>query len=112
MKVPIKIGDTTEAKLPVVSIAAVTIPTFEASTYGSSIGIVMILTINIDINIPIPATLIIRSISLAPNTDPKANKGKTPPEFMSTHPSPDNRIKKINEWMNDIIFKYPPINLS
>ena len=42
----------------------------------------------------------------------KANKGKTPPEFMSTHPSPDNRIKKINEWMNDIIFKYPPINLS
>ena len=42
----------------------------------------------------------------------KANKGKTPAEFMSTHPSPDNRIKKINEWMNDIIFKYPPINLS
>ena len=40
------------------------------------------------------------------------NKGKNPPEFMSTHPSPDNRINKINEWMNDIIFKYPPINLS
>ena len=42
----------------------------------------------------------------------KAKKDKTPPEFMSTHPSPENRIKKINEWMNDIIFKYPPINLS
>ena len=37
------------------------------------------------------------------------NKGKTPPEFMSTHPSPDNRIKKINEWTNKIIFDYPPI---
>ncbi len=39
----------------------------------------------------------------------KAHKGKTPPEFMSTHPSPDNRIKKINEWMNKIIIEYPPI---
>ena len=37
------------------------------------------------------------------------NKGKTPPEFMSTHPSPDNRIKKINEWTNKIILEYPPI---
>ena len=40
----------------------------------------------------------------------KANKGKEPPEFMSTHPSSDNRIKKINEWTNDIILDYPPIN--
>ena len=39
----------------------------------------------------------------------KAHKGKTPPEFMSTHPSPDNRIKKINEWMNEVIIDYPPI---
>ena len=38
-----------------------------------------------------------------------AQKGKTPPEFMSTHPSPDNRIKKINEWMNEVIIGYPPI---
>ena len=37
------------------------------------------------------------------------NKGKTPPEFMSTHPSADNRIKKINEWTNEIILDYPPI---
>ena len=37
------------------------------------------------------------------------NKGKTPPQFMSTHPSADNRIKKINEWTNEIILDYPPI---
>ena len=42
----------------------------------------------------------------------EANKGKTPPEFLSTHPSSENRIKKINEWMNEIILKYPPINLN
>tara|TARA_A100001035_G_scaffold35356_1_gene23571 strand:+ start:1636 stop:2460 length:825 start_codon:yes stop_codon:yes gene_type:complete len=39
------------------------------------------------------------------------NKGKAPPEFMSTHPSADNRIKKINEWTNEIILDYPPIKL-
>ena len=39
----------------------------------------------------------------------EANKGKETPEFMSTHPSPDNRIKKINEWTNEIILNYPPI---
>ena len=40
------------------------------------------------------------------------NKGKAPPEFMSTHPSADNRIKKINDWSNEIILKYPPNNMS
>ena len=40
------------------------------------------------------------------------NKGKAPPEFMSTHPSADNRIKKINEWTNKIILDYPPIDIS
>ena len=39
----------------------------------------------------------------------EANKGKIPPEFMSTHPSPENRKKKIEEWINEITFKYPPI---
>ena len=39
----------------------------------------------------------------------KLNKGKEPPEFMSTHPSSDNRIKKLNEWMNEITLNYPPI---
>ena len=42
----------------------------------------------------------------------EANKGKEPPEFMSTHPSSKNRIKQINEWMNEIILKYPPIKIS
>ena len=41
-----------------------------------------------------------------------ANKGKEPPEFMSTHPSSENRIKKINEWANQIILEYPPIKIS
>ena len=40
------------------------------------------------------------------------NKGKAQPEFMSTHPSADNRIKKINDWTNKIILDYPPINIS
>ncbi len=39
----------------------------------------------------------------------KLNKGKSQPQFMSTHPSTDNRIKKINEWTNKIIIDYPPI---
>ena len=42
----------------------------------------------------------------------KANKGKAPPEFMSTHPSAANRIKKINDWINDVTINYPPINIS
>jgi len=42
----------------------------------------------------------------------EANKGKAPPEFMSTHPSAANRIKKINEWINDVTINYPPISTS
>tara|TARA_B100001123_G_C14989353_1_gene898937 strand:+ start:16 stop:834 length:819 start_codon:yes stop_codon:yes gene_type:complete len=39
----------------------------------------------------------------------EANKGKEPPEFMSTHPSSTKRIKNIQGWLNEIIIKYPPI---
>ena len=42
----------------------------------------------------------------------KLNKGKEPPEFMSTHPSSTNRIKNLNEKMNDVIISYPPIEIS
>ena len=42
----------------------------------------------------------------------KLNKGKEQPEFMSTHPSSDNRIKNLNEKMNEVILKYPPIEIS
>ena len=42
----------------------------------------------------------------------KQNKGKAQPEFLSTHPSADNRIKMINQWTNEIIIKYPPIKVS
>ena len=42
----------------------------------------------------------------------KYNKSKSPPEFMSTHPSAENRIQKINEWTNKILIDYPPLNLS
>ena len=41
----------------------------------------------------------------------ESHKGKKVPEFMSTHPSAENRIKKINEWMYEVMLEYPP-NLS
>ena len=42
----------------------------------------------------------------------KLNKGKEPPEFMSTHPSSDNRIKDLNEKMDGVILDYPPLDIS
>jgi predicted Zn-dependent protease len=42
----------------------------------------------------------------------KLNKGKEPPEFMSTHPSSDNIIRDLNEKMNEVILDYPPIKLG
>ena len=40
------------------------------------------------------------------------NKGKEPPQFMSTHPSSDTRIKQLNDWMKEVILDYPPIEIS
>ncbi|MFL2883178.1 MAG: M48 family metallopeptidase [Pelagibacteraceae bacterium] len=37
------------------------------------------------------------------------NKGKEPPQFLSTHPSSKNRIKNLQGWMDEVIIKYPPI---
>ncbi len=41
----------------------------------------------------------------------EANKGKEPPQFMSTHPSSDSRIRNIQTWLNEIILKYPPLKI-
>ena len=38
------------------------------------------------------------------------NKGKEPPVFLSTHPSSKQRIEKLNNWISEVIIKYPPIN--
>ena len=39
----------------------------------------------------------------------EVHKGKRPPQFMSTHPSPENRKKKIENWIPEVILNYPPI---
>jgi len=41
-----------------------------------------------------------------------ANKGKEPPQFMSTHPSSSKRIKDLKEWENSVILDYPPITIN
>ena len=41
----------------------------------------------------------------------KENKAG-PAEFFSTHPSPENRIKKLKEWIPQVQSKYPSIKLS
>ena len=35
--------------------------------------------------------------------------GKGPSEFWSTHPSPDNRINKLKEWIPTVNLKYPAV---
>jgi predicted Zn-dependent protease len=42
----------------------------------------------------------------------KSNKGKEPPQFMSTHPSSSKRIKNLSEWERSVMLEYPPITLS
>ena len=39
----------------------------------------------------------------------EANKGKEPPQFLSTHPSSENRIKNLEKWIPKIILDYPPV---
>ena len=39
----------------------------------------------------------------------ESNKGKEPPQFLSTHPSSSNRIINLKKWITEIIIKYPPI---
>ena len=37
------------------------------------------------------------------------NKGKEPPQFLSTHPSSENRIINLKKWIREVIVEYPPI---
>jgi predicted Zn-dependent protease len=39
------------------------------------------------------------------------NKGKEPPQFMSTHPSSAKRIENLKKWINEVILEYPPIKV-
>ena len=39
------------------------------------------------------------------------NKGKEPPQFLSTHPSSKKRIENLNNWINQVIINYPPIKI-
>jgi predicted Zn-dependent protease len=37
------------------------------------------------------------------------NKGKEPPAFLSTHPSSKKRIENLNNWISEVMIKYPPM---
>ena len=39
------------------------------------------------------------------------SKGSGPAEFFSTHPAPQNRIKKLKEWIPEVRSKYPSIKV-
>ena len=39
------------------------------------------------------------------------SNNKVPPEFMSSHPSPENRINKLNEWIPEVRESYPPVTI-
>jgi len=39
----------------------------------------------------------------------EAHKGNEPPEWMSTHPSNARRIAALQQWIPEVIMKYPPI---
>ena len=39
------------------------------------------------------------------------NKGKEPPVFLSTHPSSKKRIENLNNWISEVMIKYPPLKI-
>ena len=39
------------------------------------------------------------------------NKGKEPPVFLSTHPSSEKRIKNLENWIGEVMIKYPPMKI-
>ena len=40
-----------------------------------------------------------------------ASNGDRPPEFMSSHPSPENRINKLKEWIPEVTEQYPSVKV-
>ena len=42
----------------------------------------------------------------------ESNKGKEPPQFMSTHPSSAKRIENLQDWENSVILDFPPLPKS
>jgi len=38
------------------------------------------------------------------------SKGKEPPVFLSTHPSSAKRIENLENWIREVMIKYPPIS--
>ena len=38
-------------------------------------------------------------------------KGKEVPVFLSTHPSSEKRIENLNNWISEVMIKYPPIKI-
>ena len=48
------------------------------------------------------------SVSLWKNMNAK-NKGKEPPQFLSTHPSSSTRILQLRTWIPEVRSKYPKI---
>ena len=39
------------------------------------------------------------------------NKGKETPVFLSTHPSSKKRIENLNNWISEVMIKYPPMKI-
>jgi predicted Zn-dependent protease len=39
------------------------------------------------------------------------NKGKEPPVFLNTHPSSKKRIENLENWISEVMIKYPPIKI-
>ena len=40
-----------------------------------------------------------------------ANQSGNPPQFMSSHPTPENRIKKLKEWIPQVQSQYPAVKI-
>ncbi len=41
----------------------------------------------------------------------KRNKGKAPPQFLSTHPSSKKRIENLKGWIDKVMIEYPPLKV-